>query len=62
MKELRPPSLGASEVRILFAFDLQRHAILLLAGDKAGQWDKWYRRAVPQADDMFEAHLRGEDV
>lgn len=38
MKELRPASAGASEVRILFAFDPQRQAILLAAGDKAGDW------------------------
>lgn len=38
MKELRPASAGASEVRIVFAFDPVREAILLVAGDKSGQW------------------------
>jgi hypothetical protein len=37
MKELRPGSVGRSEIRILFAFDPWRSAILLIAGDKAGQ-------------------------
>ena len=38
MKELRPGSSGRSEIRILFAFDPRRRAILLVAGDKAGKW------------------------
>jgi hypothetical protein len=57
MKELRPGSAGRSEVRILFAFDQQRHAIMLLAGDKQGRWDKWYRTNVPIADDRYDEHL-----
>ncbi|MFT4217882.1 MAG: type II toxin-antitoxin system RelE/ParE family toxin [Micropruina sp.] len=59
MKELRPGSTGHSEVRILFAFDPARRAILLLAGDKAGNWQKWYRRNIPLADDLFDEHLKG---
>ena len=57
MKELRPGSSGRSEVRILFAFDPKRHAIMLLAGDKQGRWDKWYRKNIPVADDRYAAHL-----
>jgi hypothetical protein len=57
MKELRPGSSGRSEVRVLFAFDPQRQAILLVAGDKAGQWDDWYKRAIPIADDRFDEHI-----
>lgn len=37
MKELRPGSAGGSEVRMLFAFDPARQAVLLFAGDKSGQ-------------------------
>ena len=54
MKELRPGSAGKSEVRILFAFDLKRRAILLVAGDKSGQWSRWYRESIPVADDRFD--------
>ncbi len=57
MKELRPGSSGRSELRILFAFDPKRKAILLVAGDKAGNWNRWYRRNIPIADDRFEDHL-----
>lgn len=57
MKELRPSSTGATEIRMLFAFDPQREAIFLIAGDKSGQWKKWYQAAIPIADDRFEQHL-----
>lgn len=58
MKELRPGSAGRSELRILFAFDPKRQAILLVAGDKAGNWKKWYRQNIPIADDLFDAHTK----
>lgn len=58
MKELRLGSAGRSEVRILFAFDPQRRAILLVAGDKQGVWSKWYRKAIPIADDRYDEHLK----
>jgi len=58
MKELRSPSAGSTEIRLLFAFDPKREAIVLVAGDKAGIWDSWYRRAVPLADERYAQHLR----
>jgi hypothetical protein len=57
MKELRPGSTGSSEVRILFAFDPVRRAVLLVAGDKSGNWRGWYEKAIPMADDRYDAHL-----
>ena len=57
MKELRPPSTGTSEVRLLFAFDPEREAVFLVAGDKSGRWETWYRQAVPVADDRRDEHL-----
>jgi len=57
MKELRPGSSGRSELRALFAFDPERKAILLVAGNKAGQWKTWYKVNTPIADDRFAAHL-----
>lgn len=56
MKELRPASSGRSEVRILFAFDPVRRAVLLVAGDKAGNWRGWYDTAIPLADKRYEEH------
>lgn len=52
MKELRPGT-----VRVLFAFDPRRTAILLIGGDKRGQWDEWYEVNIPIADDLYDAHL-----
>ena len=57
MKELRPGSAGRSEIRILFVFDPWRAAILLVAGDKAGNWDRWYRQAIPRAERLYEVYL-----
>jgi hypothetical protein len=57
MKELRPGSTGSSEVRILFAFDPVRRAVLLVAGDKSGNWKGWYDTAIPLADERCDAHL-----
>jgi hypothetical protein len=56
-KELRPPSSGRSEIRILFVFDPWRSAILLIAGDKSGQWEKWYRAAIPRAERLYGGYL-----
>ncbi len=57
MKELRPPSGGRSEVRILFVFDPWRSAVLLVAGDKSGQWNRWYRKAIPEAEQLYARYL-----
>ena len=59
MKELRPGSSGRSELRVLFAFDPERSAIMLLAGDKAGGWKRWYKKNIPLADDLFDDLLKG---
>lgn len=59
MKELRPGSTGRTEIRVLFAFDRRRHAILLVGGDKSGDWAGWYRREIPVADARFEKHQLG---
>jgi len=58
MKELRPGSRGRSEIRILFVFDPWRSAILLVGGDKAGDWQGWYRRAIPEAERLYEHYLK----
>ena len=60
LKELRPGSTGTSEVRILFIFDPQRQAVLLVAGDKSDQWSKWYAQSIPIAETRYERWLAGE--
>lgn len=60
MKELRPGSAGTSEVRILFVFDPKRQAVLLVAGDKSGAWQTWYREAIPLAEKRYTAYLEDQ--
>jgi hypothetical protein len=62
MKELRPASVGHSELRILYAFDRQRMAVLLLGGDKAGNWNAWYDENVPAADAIFKREAAAVEV
>jgi hypothetical protein len=54
MKELRP--LGGN-IRILFAFDPRRTAILLLGGDKTHRWTEWYEQMIPVADWLYGEYL-----
>jgi hypothetical protein len=56
MKELRVQSRG-NPIRIFFAFDPRRVAILLLAGEKTGDM-RFYERMIPLADDLYEEHLK----
>jgi predicted XRE-type DNA-binding protein len=54
LKELRPGSNGSTEIRILFIFDPDRHAVLLVAGDKSGSTSTsmgfpWPTRATGRA-------------
>lgn len=55
MKELRASEGGA--LRVMFAFDPRRHAILLVGGDKTGRWSEWYEWAIPVADDLYDVYL-----
>jgi hypothetical protein len=56
MKELRA-KVQEHHLRVLFAFDPRRKAILLIGGDKTGDRG-WYDRYVPLADELFDLHLR----
>ena len=56
MRELRVQA-GGDPLRMLYAFDSRRTAILLVAGDKTGD-DRWYETNVPMADRLFDQHLR----
>ena len=57
MKELRC-NADDGVWRIAFAFDPERQAILLTAGDKAGVNEKrFYKKLIAKADDRFDQHL-----
>ena len=54
MKELRP---RGGHIRVMFAFDPRRTAILLIGGDKTGHWESWYKEMIPIADALYDEHL-----
>lgn len=55
MKELRVQCAG-EPIRILFAFDPRRIAILLIGGNKTGD-NNWYEKTVPIADDLYDEYI-----
>ena len=59
MKELRVRMPNAAW-RVAFAFDPERQAIVLMAGDKSGVNEKrFYRTLIAKADERFDRHLEG---
>jgi hypothetical protein len=57
MKELRFDAEGGAW-RFAFAFDPNRHGIILCGGDKSGGSEKrFYRQLIDKADALFDAHL-----
>ena len=57
MKELRCTA-GDGVWRIAYAFDPDRKAVLLIAGDKSGVTERrFYRRLIARADERFDRHL-----
>jgi hypothetical protein len=57
MKELRFDAEGGVW-RLAFAFDSERRAVLLVAGDKSGiKQDRFYRQLIKRADARFDEHI-----
>jgi hypothetical protein len=57
MKELRADT-SHKVMRIVFAFDPNRAAILLVAGEKSGVNQKrFYKQLIAKADELYDAHL-----
>ena len=56
MRELRVQHQGRP-YRLLYAFDPRRTAILLIGGDKTGD-KRWYAKAVPVADRLYDEHIQ----
>ena len=57
MKEMRF-SAAEGEWRAAFAFDPERKAILLVAGDKSGGSQKrFYKQLIAKADGRYSGHL-----
>lgn len=55
MRELRVQS-GGKPLRVFYAFDPRRVAILLIGGDKTGD-KRFYERMIPIADRIYDEHL-----
>ncbi len=55
MRELRIQS-GGKPIRVFYAFDPRRVAILLIGGDKTGN-ERFYDQYVPVADRLYDEHL-----
>lgn len=57
MKELRAETKN-QVMRVAFAFDPKRAAILLVAGNKQGISQKqFYKKLIAKADVLYDAHL-----
>ena len=55
MRELRVQHKGRP-IRIFYAFDPRRVAILLIGDDKTGD-DRFYKKFVPVADELYDVHI-----
>jgi hypothetical protein len=60
LKELRPRSGSRIAIRIVFAFDPWSQAVLLVAGNKAGNWKQWYEDAITRAEQQLARWLVAE--
>ena len=56
MRELRVQSSGRP-VRVFYAFDPRRTAVLLIGGHKTGD-DRFYKQFVPLADRLYDEQLK----
>lgn len=34
---------------------------MLYGGDKSGNWKRWYKKAIPLADELFDDYLASLD-
>jgi hypothetical protein len=57
LRELRVQS-GGHPLRVFYAFDPLRRAVLLLGGDKTGD-DRFYETFVPRAEQIWGEYLAG---
>ena len=56
MKELRIQSKG-KPLRAFFAFDPEKKAVILCAGNKTGNEKQFYKQMIPIADKEYKIHL-----
>lgn len=56
LRELRVQSHGRP-LRVFYAFDPVRQAVLLIGGDKTGD-NRFYERMIPLAEQIWDRYLR----
>jgi hypothetical protein len=56
LRELRVQNEGRP-LRVFYAFDPRRSAILLIGGDKTGD-DRFYDRLIPVANELYDLYLK----
>ena len=56
LRELRVQS-GGRPLRVLYAFDPKRQAVLLLGGDKTGQ-KRFYEEKIAEAERIWKEYLQ----
>ena len=59
LRELRKQSQG-KPLRIIYAFDPRRQAVLLIGGDKTGD-DAFYNRIIPLSERLWELYLKEQE-
>ena len=59
LRELRVQA-GGRALRVFYAFDPKRQAVVLIGGDKTGQGDRFYDDMVPKAERIWEDYLAGQ--
>lgn len=53
LRELRKKG---QPLRLIYAFDPKRQAVMLIGGDKTGD-DRFYKTMVPRAETLWKTHL-----
>lgn len=57
LRELRVQS-GGNPIRVFYAFDPRRVAILLIGGHKTGKEKQFYQAYIRKAETLYEDHLK----
>jgi len=60
LRELRPKVAGHA-LRIIYAFDPRRDAVVLIGGDKTGQ-KRFYEMIIPKAEAIWRQYLAEHDA
>jgi len=57
MHKLKEARVGRG-IRLLFAFDSNQNLVMLVGGDKTGNWNRWYPKNIDRAEELYGAHER----